>query len=203
MLPPEYRSGLKIHVGSPIEIDVGTFENGEIDGSATDRAGPLAWQAESPALLLDTGELTAPEYEVLVYNERCGQRLVAAVEIVSPGNKDRPDARAAFVAKCHALLVQDVCVAIVDPVTERSANPYADLARRLGAAPPATAAAGIYAVCCRAYHYRDRFRVETWEHALDIGRALPTLPLWISEGKYVPLELERTYEEACKGLRIP
>ena len=38
--------------------------------------------------------------------------------------------------------------------------------------------------------------------ALAVGPALPT-PLWISEARYVPLELERTYEDTCCGLRIP
>ena len=56
---------------------------------------------------------------------------MAAVEIVSPGNKDRPESREAFVSKCHALLRQNVCVAIVDPVTERQANLYAELGRNV------------------------------------------------------------------------
>jgi hypothetical protein len=43
---------------------------------------------------------------------------------------------------------------------------------------------------------------KTWEHALAVGTALPTLPLWISDARYVPLELERTYEDTCRGLRI-
>ena len=41
--------------------------------------------------------------------------------------------------KCHALLQQQVCVVLVDPVTTRSGNLYAELAQRLGARPPATA----------------------------------------------------------------
>lgn len=202
LLPPGYRSGPKVHLGNPVEIDVATFERDDPD--RFNAAGPdaVAWQAGAAAVLLDADELTPPEYEVRVYDERHGRRLVAAVEIVSPRNKDRPDARAAFVSKCHALLTQDVCVAVVDPVTERSANLYAELARRLGADPPAAAGAALYAVSCRPYHYRDRFRVEAWEHTLEVGRPLPTLPVWISETRYVPLELERTYEETCAGLRI-
>jgi hypothetical protein len=61
----------------------------------------------------------------------------------------------------------------------------------------------IYAVSCRVCASRSGQRVETWEHALAVGAALPTLPLWISEARYVPLELERTYEDTCRGLRIP
>jgi hypothetical protein len=80
---------------------------------------------------------------------------------------------------------------------------YAELAERIGARPPATAGRSIYAVSCRARRCGRRHQVQAWEHALEVGAPLPTLPLWISESQYVPLELERTYEETCKGLRIP
>ena len=202
ILPPQYRSGVKIHLGTLVEVDTGAFElndGREINGES-DTA--LAWEAAAPTLLLDTDELTPPEYEVRVYDESMGRRLVAAVEIVSPRNKDRSSSREEFVSKCHAMLQQGVCVVIVDPVTTRSANLYAELAARIGAKPPATAAEPIYAVSCRSFYYRDRHRVQAWEHTLGIGAPLPTLPLWISDSKYVPLELERTYEETCRGLRI-
>ena len=61
----------------------------------------------------------------------------------------------------------------------------------------------IYAVSCRVCASRSGQRVETWEDALAVSAALLTLPLWISEARYVPLELDRTYEDTCRGLRIP
>jgi len=204
ILPPEYRSGVKIHLGTLVEVNTGAFELDnarEVDGD-TNTDAALAWEASVPTLLLDTDELTPPEYEVRIYDESMGRTLVAAVEIVSPRNKDRPSAREEFVSKCHALLQQQVCVVIVDPVTTRSANLYAELAERIGAKPPAMADEPIYAVSCRSFLYRGRHRVEAWEHVLEVGSALPTLPLWISDNRYVPLELERTYQETCKGLRI-
>src|SRR5947207_3401023 len=141
LLPPEYRSGVKIHLGTVVEIDVAAFELQNSDGSGnhdpSDSA--LEWKAASPTVLLDTDELTPPEYEVRVYDQRHTRRLVAAVEIVSPRNKDRAEARGAFVSKCHAFLQQEVCVVIVDPVTERPANLYAELAGRIGANPLRTA----------------------------------------------------------------
>jgi hypothetical protein len=204
ILPPEYRSGVRVHVGQAVEIDIATFENeGRVgSGATTDNGTAAAWQPDSPTLLLETEEPAPPEYEVRVYDVRHGRTLVAAVELVSPGNKDRPDSREAFVSKCHALLQQDVCVTIVDVVTARSANLYADLAARLGAAPPATAARPIYAVTCRRRTARGRWRVEAWEHALAVGSPLPTLPLWLTDEARVPLELDATYEDTCRGLRI-
>ena len=56
---------------------------------------------------------------------------------------------------------------------------------------------------CRARNFRDRYRVEAWEHELAVGSPLPTLPLWLTDTLYVPLELEATYEDTCRGLRIP
>ena len=205
ILPSEYRSGVRVHVGTAIEIDVAAFEDNEAREGRTNGSGDstkVAWAPARPTLLLDTDVPTPPEYEVRVYDERHGRRLVAAVEIVSPGNKDRPESRDAFVSKCHALLLQDVCVAIVDPVTDRPANLYAELAERIGAAPPAVAASPIYAVSCRGIKARDRWRVEEWEHELKVGSPLPTLPLWLSDRLSVPLELEASYEETCRGLRI-
>jgi hypothetical protein len=43
----------------------------------------------------------------------------------------------------------------------------------------------------------------TWAHALAVGQALPTLPLWLADNLAVPLELEASYEETCRILRIP
>ena len=201
LLPPEYRSGVKVHLGNLVEVDVGAFEMENAGEPETDAAS--AWQASAPTLLLETEELTPPEYEVRVYDQEDSRRLVAAVEIVSPRNKDRTEARDAFTSKCHAMLLEQVCVVIVDPVTTRSANLFAELAQRLGAKPPSVTDKSLYAVSCQVRNSPGGRRVETWEHALAVGAALPTLPLWISESRYVPLELERTYEETCRGLRIP
>ncbi len=202
LLPPEFRSGVKIHLGSLVEVDAGAFEydDAPLNGAAADEG--LAWQAATPTLLLDTDELTPPEYEVRVYDETNERRLVAAVEIVSPRNKDRADSRDAFVSKCHAMLQQHVCVVIVDPVTERSGNLWGELAQRLGAQPPTMANVPLYAVSCRTHFANARYRVEAWEHELTVGAALPTLPLWISDSYYVPLELESTYQTTLRGLRL-
>jgi hypothetical protein len=205
ILPPGYYCGPRVHLGSAFEIDVATFQNDEALGTTTEGGAggtAVAWAPAQPTLLLDTDAPTPPEYEVRVYDERLGRRLVAAVEIVSPGNRDRPASRDAFVSKCHALLQQDVCVAIVDLVNVGPVNLYAQLAERLGADEPGVAASPIYAVSCRRLTVRGRWRVEAWEHELAIGSPLPTLPLWLTDRLSVPLDLEASYEETCRGLRI-
>jgi hypothetical protein len=144
------------------------------------------------------------EYEVRVYDTMRGRRLVAAVEIVSPANKDRPEHRRAFVAKCAALLQARVGIAIVDPVTNRSANLYGELMDYLGQEDPSLTDGppDLYAVACRWTREGEAGRLEIWSHPLAIGRALPTLPLWLASDLAVPLELEPSYEETCRVLRI-
>jgi hypothetical protein len=152
----------------------------------------------------ETDFLNTDEYEVRSYDVERGRRLVAAVEIVSPSNKDRSESRRVFVAKCEALLRQGVSVAIVDLVTSRHFNLYAELLEligqrdaSLGDGPPA-----IYAAACRWIERGGKHLLETWSHVLQVGQALPTLPLWLAPNFFVPLDLEGSYEQTCRVLRI-
>jgi hypothetical protein len=56
----------------------------------------VAWAPPSPTLAIATDLPEQDEYEVRIVEIET-KRLVAAVEIVSPANKDRPDRRGAFV----------------------------------------------------------------------------------------------------------
>ena len=90
-----------------------------------------------PTLTLETELPDQDEYEVRIYDERHGRRLVAAIELISPSNKDRPESRRAFVGKVAALLQRNVCVSLVDVVTIRDFNLYADLLEFVGGNDPA------------------------------------------------------------------
>jgi hypothetical protein len=210
-LPERYVAEPQIHLGSGIEIDVATYEEDKAGSPTVAEQGGLGgvatavWAPPRPTLAVATDLPNLDEYEVRVYDTRSGRRLVAAVEIVSPANKDRPEHRRAFVAKCAALLQDQVCVAIVDLVTTRTANLYGDLLELLGRTDPSLAEApsSLYAVACRAARIGDAWFLETWLHPLALGRPLPILPLWLAEDLAVPLDLELSYEETCRSLRIP
>src|SRR5205085_5235951 len=128
--------------------------------------------------------------------------LVAAVELVSPGNKDRPESRRAFATKCAALLGQGICVSIVDLVTTRRFNLYADVLNLVGVTDPALGQSppAIYALTCRGRKVSGSPRFESWAYPLVVGQPLPTLPLWLTEDKAVSLDLETSYEDACRAL---
>jgi hypothetical protein len=85
-----------------------------------------------PTAIIDADLGEQYEYAVLVFDEERGRTLVAAVEFVGPANKDRPEHRRAFVAKCAALLQKGVYVSVVDVVTVRQFNLYADLLELVG-----------------------------------------------------------------------
>ena len=59
--------------------------------------------------------------------ERDDARLVAAVELVSPRNKDRPESRSAFAAKSAAYLYRGVGLVTLDVVTGRQFNLHNEL----------------------------------------------------------------------------
>jgi hypothetical protein len=209
-LPLGYAAEPRVHLGTYYEIDIGSFEKempARFGPEASVEEGGVAtanWAPPQPTLAVATDFPDQYEYEVLIYDTKHHRRLVAAVEIVSPANKDRPEHRRIFVAKCAALLRQQVCVAIVDLVTTRQFNLYGDLLDLIGHADPSLAPvpSPLYDAVCRWRREHDTPQLETWAHAFAIGQPLPTLPLWLSDDLAVPLELEASYEETCRILRL-
>ena len=203
-LPQRFIAEPQVHLGSSMEEDdIGQAVEGE--GVADGGVATAVWAPPRPTLAIATDLGDLPEYEVRVSDADLSRQLVAAIEIVSPANKNRPWHGRAFVAKCAAMLQEHVSVVIVDLVTTRSANLYGELMAfleqvdpSLGDIPPR-----LYAVAWRFSRAGEYPLLETWAHSLTIGQALPILPLWISPDLAVPLELEASYEETCRVLRIP
>ncbi len=158
----------------------------------------------APTLTVDVEFPEQYAYEVLIFDLERERRLVAAVEIISPANKDRPESRQLFVAKCFNLLRQDVCVSIIDIVSIRQFNLYTELLALLKRTDPTfSPPPPIYAVTCRKRLSGRQTKLDAWSSALAIGQPLPSLPVWLSETQTVTLGLEASYEETCRVLRIP
>src|ERR1700730_12052240 len=122
ILPAGFRAAPKVHLGSPFEVDVSTYD---LDSPHPDtnvdsgNGGPFTLTALSPTLTIEADLSEQDEYEVRIYDVERGRQLVGAIEIVSPSNKDRPDVRERFVGKVAFLLQQGVCVSLVDLVSTR------------------------------------------------------------------------------------
>ncbi len=207
-LPPGYVAEPRVHLGTLMEIDVGALESRaearSADANGAGSAVGSAWTAPAPVVAVDTDPPDEYAYEVRIFDLDRERTLVAAIELVSPANKDRPESRLALVAKCAALLRKGVGVSLVDLVTIRRFNLYAQLMEFLGypdrtmsnEEPP------IYAASCRWVTRGTRARLEAWSHTLTVGQRLPTLPLWLRDDLVLALDLEQSYEQACSDLWI-
>jgi hypothetical protein len=206
LLPARYRSQPEVHLGTQVEIDVATFER-ESPGPSPGDGNGVATAVWAPARASQALEVAFPAqdvFEIRVVDRRRGTRLVAAVELVSPRNKDRPESRRAFAIKCASYLQALVSVVVVDVVTERHDDLYAEvlalIARERQGSWPGEPP--LYTVALRTTKPDEHWRLETWEQPLALGRPLSTMPLWLANNLAVPLELEATYEETCRVLRI-
>src|SRR5579871_1843719 len=94
-LPPGYMAIPTVHHGA-FEIDVATYEKNGAGkpaqpGNGTESVATATWSPPRPTRSIETDLPDMDEYEVRVYDTQRGRRLVAAIEIVSPANKDRPE----------------------------------------------------------------------------------------------------------------
>ena len=206
VLADEYFADMQVHVGSQVEVDVATLTERPPAGGATGTAAATlaapAWAPPATALVLPT--VFPDEIEVQVFSTATGNALVAAIELVSPGNKDRPETRRAFAAKCAAYLSRGIGLVVVDIVTSRLANLHNDVIALLGHAAPflMEPAGATYAVAYRPSRQPGGDQIEIWPVPLAVGQPLPVLPLALRNAGTVPLDLEGTYSEARRRSRL-
>jgi hypothetical protein len=204
LLPDGYFAEEHAHAGARIEIDVATFEDGRpgapSNGAVTRTARP--YTPPAPPLVVPAAFPDA--FEVLVYRSEGGAKLVAAVELVSPSNKDRESHRRAFAAKCAGYLAQGAGLVVVDVVTTRQANLHALVMGLLGQTTTGLPGdADLYAAAYRPIVRDEAELIEVWPESVAVGRPLPKLPLSLSAELCVPIDLEATYTAACGRRRLP
>jgi hypothetical protein len=206
-LPRRFFAEAHIHLGNQVEADVAEFEGlGESEQVTEDDAGGgVAVEVWAPP----TATLTMPavfpdDLEVRVRDEFLDTRVVAVVELVSPGNKDRPEKRLAFADKSAAYLQRGIGLITLDIVTSRQFNLHNELVSRLGldSSFAMSEEDHIYGVAYRPIRRGNANLIDIWPTILSIGDQLPVLPLSLKGFRPVPLDLEAAYEEACIRSRI-
>lgn len=196
------------HFGPYVEIDVGTFERSEgaASPSMPNGGGGVATLPEvyAPPKALAAIPAVFPDlFEIRVFTTRDGRRLVGAIELISPGNKDRPEERQAFIAKCANYLSQGVSVVILDVVTNRKANLHNELLNWLKApAGQLPDDALLYAAAYRPVMRGETPQIDVWAQSCAVGTVLPTMPLRLTRDLFVPVEFEATYLETCRQRRL-
>ena len=93
---------------------------------------------------------------------------------------------------------------MVDIVTSRHTNLHNELIGLLNAGEsfllPATAL--LYAVSYRPSWQADTAGIEVWPATLELGAALPLMPLGLRGFGLVPIDLEATYSDARQRSRL-
>jgi Protein of unknown function (DUF4058) len=205
-VPAEFVVAEQTHSGNYLEIDVATIEDSaappKIEPAGAAVALAPTWAPSTPAHVVPT--IFPDTFEVRLFSTMAGLTLVAAIELVSPGNKDRPEERRAFAIKCASYLHQGVSLIIIDIVTSRRANLHNELIALLpsarGSELPAQAA--LYAVAYRPVLREGSAEIEIWPAAFSVGDPLPELPLRLTGDLFVPVDFEASYQEACRRRRL-
>lgn len=201
----------RMRIDGNLEIDLGAAEDDEDDVlNGVDAGGGGAALATLPAVYTPPHAVASCRYrapdvaEIRVFTDRGERKVVAAIELVSPGNKDRPAAREAFVAKCLDYLGSGVALVVVDVVTNRTANLHNAMARLLDAPAEVELADDqhLYATAYRPTGRGGEARIEFWTQPLTVGAELPTMPLRLVGDLFAPVELEPTYTATCARRRL-
>jgi hypothetical protein len=181
-----------------IEIDVAAFEETASLPFVTSWQPPIPQQQ----ILFSPTEAIV---EVNILSDAAGPTLRSAIELVSPANKDRPEHRQAFLAKCATYLRQGISLVVVDVVTTRKANLHQELLTSLITQDNAASlnpAVELYAAAYHPVHFAEQSQLDIWYEIFDVGAVLPTMPLWLDADICVPLMLQETYEQTCQSQRI-
>jgi hypothetical protein len=155
--------------------------------------------ATAPPKVRFTAEAETERYATkrrrIAIRHSSNDRVVSLIEIISPGNKDRPAALADFVEKAVGFLDGGIHLLVIDLFPPSANNPegihHAIWSRitnsdfHLPPDEPLTLAAYAAGAIKRAY-------VEP----VARGKALPDMPLFVDPETYVPAPLEATYDDA-------
>lgn len=146
------------------------------------------------------GETDLPhKQDVVAVRHVSGDRIVAMVEVVSPGNKSTMHALRSFVEKAAELLDRRIHLLILDLLPPGPRDPrgihgaiWEEVAGQEFVPPegePLTLAAYESALTIRAY-------VEP----VAVGAALPAMPLFLVPCGHVVVPLEATYQDAWEAV---
>src|SRR6266487_972102 len=176
LLPGEYFAEVQVHVGSRGEVDVGTFAYASTYVAHVHRASTATatltahpWAPPAPTMRIPT--VFPDSLEVLVFSTEAGSTLVAAIALVSPGNKDREEHRRAFAAKCSSYVQQGIGLMLIDIVTNRQANLHNELVYLLDAGEQfLLPLEPLYATAYRPVRREDAAEIDVWPATLAVGR---------------------------------
>jgi hypothetical protein len=209
---PRLPAGYRAYIGSAPLLAVGApAERPDV--------GIREWHAETttspegpaPAPPGDAAQIE-PDVEVAVaaidpgaalFVERHG-RLVAAVELISPRNKDRPVSRTTYLSRYLGYLLEAVHLLLIDVHPRPLAFSFADrIAGELHVPqPPCPVPLAVSYRVGEPAATGGRL-LAIWRRPLTIAAALPAVPLPLTVEVAIPIDLEQTYSRAAADAYLP
>ena len=130
-----------------------------------------------------------------------GDRIVALIEIVSPGNKESEPMLEAFIDKAAAALQQGYHLLILDlwpPGRFYPSGIHGALWSLVGGT--SYVAQKDRPLTLAAYAVRGPGIFTAYVEPLSVGAELPEMPLFLAPDHYINVPLERTYTAAWEGV---
>lgn len=197
LLPPDYYA-LAEQIAGGLGPDVLTLKAPADGAPSPSPAGGVTLAATPPRVRFRQraeGDLYAAKAKAVVIRHTSNHRVIAILEIVSPGNKNSRHALSAFVSKAVDILRAGVHLMVLDLFPPGARDPqglhrlvwdeFIDNDFALPADQPLSLAAYI------AGDWPEAF-IEP----VAVGNSLPEMPLFLTPEIYVPVPLEATYQSA-------
>lgn len=202
MLPEEFYALAEQHAGQAIpDVLTLTTRRTELPSAPPEGAVALAEAPPRVSLHMSADEDTTYRMvrRTLAIRHRSGRRIVAMIEIISPGNKGGEQHLEQFVDKAVAALQQGIHLLVIDV---HPPGPW-DLQGIHGAIWPIVGGGSftlpIDKPLSLSAYLADRLP-EAFVETIRVGLTLPDMPLFLSNDWYIPAPLERTYMAAYDGL---
>jgi len=198
LLPPEYYALTEQHAGLRI-ADVLTL-HAPAPKESPPSEGDVAVAEAPPRVRRHLSISTVDRRRTLTIRHVSRHDIVAILEIVSPANKDRPENVSKLAGKIEEMLFHGIHVVLIDLFPPSGHDPLGiagDVCQRLQAdesldvpvEKPLTLSSFEAGIDIQAY----------FEH-VAVNDALPDMPLYYRQGRYVNVPLETSYQAAYRGL---
>jgi hypothetical protein len=196
-VPPSYR----VYLGSvpaltvdfaPGRPDVAVREWSPAAASSSENGHEGVEEPDQQAVALFEFE---PQLAVHVF---CKGQLIAAIELVSPRNKDRPSARTQYMSRYLGYLGQGVHLLLVDVHVRPQGFSFADAIATASqfAQPPCPSPCAVSYRVGGPAATGGQF-LDIWRRRLTVAAPLPSLPLALTAELALPVDLEQTYARAA------
>jgi hypothetical protein len=208
LLPPTYYAQAE-QITGPYGPDVLTLQ--EPEGSQHEPYGETDQEeqaggvvvAKAPPRVRMIEEIEFQDYarkrRTIVIRHTSNDRIVALLELISPGNKSSRQAIDSFVEKARESLVRGYHLLIVDlfpPGPRDRSGIHAAIWSELGGGPFVPPVGEPLTLVAYAAGHPNTAYIEP----TTVGRALIDMPLFLTVDRYVNVPLEKTYEAAFRGV---